>query len=172
MAAPPGPLQKTKHAFDIALDLLVWISVALLILVVLSVAGEVVARSAFNKPQAWVLEFSEYALLFITCLVAAHLVRAEKNITIDVVTALLKERNRRALAIVQCLVVCVVSFVLLFYGVKVTADLYVRGIYNPTIVQVPLAYIIFVIPLGGLFIFIQSLISLGSSLKAIKGSRD
>ncbi len=163
--------QRCKRVFDTALDVLVWISVVLLVLVVLSVAGEVVVRSAFNRPQAWVLEFSEYALLFITFLAAAHLVRAEKNITIDIVTAAVGEGSRRVLAVLQWLVVSAVSLVFLYFGVKVTADLYVRGIYNPTIVQVPLAYILFVIPLGGLFIFIQSLIGLWSSVRVLGGKQ-
>lgn len=171
MDAHAGILQKARRVFDTALDILVWIAVLLLVLVVLAVAGEVVARFSFNKPQAWVLEFSEYALLFITFLAAAHLVRAEKNITIDIVTAIIGERSRRVLAIFQWLVVCAVSFAFLYFGAKVTADLYVRGIYNPTIVQVPLAYIIFIIPLGGLFIFIQSLMGLWSSLRALGGKR-
>jgi len=90
---------KLKRIFDVTLDVLVWVSAILLTLIVLSVAIEVFLRSALNRPQAWVLEFSEYALLFITFLVAALLVKSERNITVDIVIGLMNKKTRLFLPI-------------------------------------------------------------------------
>jgi len=156
---------KLKRVFDVTLEALVWVSALLLALIVLSVAIEVFLRSALNKPQAWVLEFSEYALLFITFLIAAFLVKTEKNITVDIVLGLLNQRTRLLLSIVQYAIICIVSFILVYFGATVTLDLYQRGIYNPTIMQVPMAYVLFIIPVGSFFILVQSLIGLRASIR-------
>lgn len=167
------PSMKLKRVFDVTLEALVWVSVALLAMIVLSVAIEVFLRSALNRPQAWVLEFSEYALLFITFLPAAFLVKIDRNITVDIVTGLLNPKTRALLSCVQYVMICIVSFIFVYFGTKVTLDLYQRGIYNPTIVQVPMAYVLFIIPVGGFFILVQSLIGLRASMKKLrqKGER-
>jgi TRAP-type C4-dicarboxylate transport system permease small subunit len=156
---------KIKRIFDVISETLVWVSAVLLALIVLSVAIEVFLRSAFNRPQAWVLEFSEYGLLFITFLVASFLVKTEKNITVDIVIDLLDYKTRSRLSVVQHAVICLVAFVLVYYGSSATLDLYQRGIYNPTIMQVPMAYVLFIIPVGGFFILIQALIRLCESIR-------
>jgi TRAP-type C4-dicarboxylate transport system permease small subunit len=156
---------KLKRLFDAALEALVWVSAILLALIVLSVAIEVFLRSAVNRPQSWVLEFSEYALLFITFLTAAFLVKSERNITVDIVIGLLSQRTRELLSIIQYAIISLVALVFLYFGATVTLDFYRRGIYNPTIMQVPMAYVLFIIPVGGFFILIQALIGLRDSVR-------
>jgi|MudIll2142460700_1097286.scaffolds.fasta_scaffold02990_5 TRAP-type C4-dicarboxylate transport system permease small subunit len=160
-----NPAMKLKRIFDVTLEALVWVSAALLALIVLSVAMEVFLRSALNRPQAWVLELSEYGLLFITFLIAAFLVKIERNITVDIVIGLLNHKTRDFLSIVQYAIISLVAFVFVYFGASVTLDLYQRGVYNPTILQVPMAYVLFIIPVGGLFILIQSLIGLHASIR-------
>jgi TRAP-type C4-dicarboxylate transport system permease small subunit len=121
-----------------------------------------------NRPQAWVLEFSEYALLFITFLSAAYLVKIERNVTIDIVIGLLGTRTRQLLCIIQYAIISVVSLVLVYSGTKITLDLYARGVYNPTILQVPMAYLLYIIPVGGFFILVQSLIGFRASLRTFR----
>jgi len=161
----PGPAMKLKRIFDVTLEVLVWVSAILLALIVLSVGLEVFLRSALNRPQAWVLEFSEYALLFITFLIAAFLVKTERNITVDIVIGLLNRKTRDFLSIIQCAIISLVSLVFVCFGASVTLDFYQRGIYNPTIMQVPMAHILFIIPVGGFFILVQALIGLHASIR-------
>jgi C4-dicarboxylate transporter, DctQ subunit len=156
---------KLKRIFDVILEVMFWVAAVILALTVLSVAIEVFLRSVLNRPQAWVLEFTEYGLLFITFLVAPFLVKTERNITVDIVIGLLGQRTRSRLAVVQYAIICLVAFVFVYFGTTVTLDLYERGIYNPTIIQVPMAYVLFIIPVGGLFILIQALIGLSESIR-------
>lgn len=159
---------KVTRLIDAALEILVWISTALLAMIVISVAIEVFMRTALNRPQAWVLEFSEYALLFITFLTAAFLVKIERNISVDIVIGLLKPRTRMVLSCVQYAMIFVVSLIFVYFGTTVTLDLYSRDIYNPTIMQVPMAYILFIIPVGALFILIQSWRGLVASARKVR----
>ena len=157
-------MRKLKQVFDATLKALVWLSALLLSLMIICVAAEVLVRYAFDRPQAWVLEFSEYALLFITFLTAGQLLKEERNITVDIVTMLLSPRARLYLSVVHYIIALAVAFVFAYFGGKVTLSLYERGIYNATIMQVPTSYILSIIPIGGFFLFIQSLLGLLGSL--------
>ncbi len=162
---------KLERVFDVILEVFVWVSALILTLTVLSVGLEVFLRSALNRPQAWVLEFTEYGLLFITFLVAPFLVKAERNITVDMVIGLLNQRTRSRLSVVQHAITCLVAFVFVYFGSTVTLDLYQRGVYNPTIIQAPLAYILFIIPVGGIFILISAFIKLRESIRRLRGTQ-
>ena len=163
---------KLNRIFDAVLKVFIWVSAVILTLTVLSVAIEVFLRTIVNKPQAWVLEFTEYGLLFITFLVAPFLVRTERNITVDMVIELLNQKTKSRLSVVQHAIICAVAFVFVYFGSTVTLDLYQRGIYNPTIMQVPMAYVLFIIPVGGVFIMISAIIKLLESVRKLREMKE
>ncbi len=165
----PNSIQKVQRLVDRGLDLLAWISAFILVGVILSVMVEVFLRSFFNRPQEWVVEISEYALLYITFLSAAYVLRKEGHIVVDLVTCRLNPGKRLFLMIVQYLLISLVSMVFITIGAKVTVDNFIRGIYNPTVLQIPIAYVLGIIPVGGFFLFVQSLIGLFKSYKKFKG---
>jgi len=73
------------------------------------------------------------------------------------VTDRLRKRARVFLSIVRSFLIISVSMVLIWYGVRVTWTYFLRGTYNPTILEIPTAAILVVIPVGGLFLLFQSL---------------
>jgi C4-dicarboxylate transporter DctQ subunit len=153
-------LARLSKIFNGTLTVLLWISACCLILVVVSVMIEVFMRYFLNRPQEWVVEFSEYSLLYITFLSCAYILKKEGHITVDIVLSHFSLKKKRFLSILQYLVTAIVSSVFLYIGGKTTLDHYVRGIYNPTVLQIPMAYVLVVIPIGGFFLFVQSLIGL------------
>lgn len=164
-------LNRLHKIFDRMLDVLLWISACCLIGVVISVIIEVFLRYFFNRPQEWVVEFSEYALLYITFLSCAYILKKEGHITVDIVTSRFSLKKKSFLSILQYGVSAVISLVLLWIGAKTTFDHYRRGIYNPTVLQIPMAYILMVIPIGGFFLFIQSLIGFRLSLNRFREAK-
>jgi TRAP-type C4-dicarboxylate transport system permease small subunit len=58
--------------------------------------------------------------------------------------------------------------VFIYVGGKVTIDNYIRGIYNPTVLQIPIAYTLGIIPIGGFFLLVQSLIGLFTYYKKFR----
>ena len=62
---------------------------------------EVFLRTFFNRPQEWVMELSEYALLYITFLSAAFVLKKEGHIVVDLVTCRLNVKKRNFLVIVK-----------------------------------------------------------------------
>lgn len=153
----PGVIHSLERIFDRLLGGLILISCVLLSLVTLSVCLEVVLRYLFNHPQVWVIELAEYALLYITFLGAAWGLREEAHISIDLFTNLMGPRGRAVCGYVSDVMCASVSVVLLVYGVRVTWDYFSKGLYNPTILEIPTAYILIVIPLGGLTLLVQSI---------------
>ncbi len=161
-------IQKLQRMVDRGLNLLAWIAAFMLVGVILSVMIEVFLRSFFNRPQEWVVEISEYALLYITFLSAAFVLKKEGHIVVDLVTCRLSPDKRLFLSIVQYILISLVSMVFIYVGGKVTVDNFIRGIYNPTVLQIPIAYVLVIIPVGGFFLLVQSLIGLLTSYRKFR----
>lgn len=162
-------LTRLSKIFDGTLTVLLWISACCLLLVVVSVMIEVFMRYFLNRPQEWVVEFSEYSLLYITFLSCAYILKKEGHITVDIVISHFGLKKKRFLSVLQYGVSAIISSVFLYIGAKTTLDHYARGIYNPTVLQIPMAYVLMVIPVGGFFLFVQSLIGLYLSFVKFMG---
>ncbi len=166
------PKKREGRLCERALDVLRGICVSILVGVILSVLIEVLLRFFFNRPQKWVVEMSEYGLLYLTFLSAAVVLRKEAHISVDLLTSRLKSKARDLLSVFQYLVILLVSLVLFVVGAKTTVDHYLRGIYNPTLLQIPIAYVLVVIPVGGFFLLVQSVIGLRSSWRRYKTEKN
>jgi TRAP-type C4-dicarboxylate transport system permease small subunit len=164
-------LRNLGKCFDSLLKYLRLVTCLILVFITVSVCIEVVLRYFFNKPQVWVIELSEYGLLYITFLAAGWVLKAKGHITVELVTDRLSERARAFLSVVHSIVITGVSMVLVWYGVRVTWSYFSKGTYNPTILEVPTAAILVVIPVGGLFLLVQSLREIISNVLEYKSLR-
>ena len=108
-----------ERLFDRILSLFMALACIILCLVMLSIGLEVVLRYFFDRPQVWVIELSEYALLYITFLGAAWVLKADGHVTVDLFTALLNSRVRAICSLVSFIVCVLVSLVLVVYGARV-----------------------------------------------------
>ena len=164
-------LRKLGTCFDSLLKYLKVVTCLILVFIAVSVCLEVVLRYFFNKPQVWVIELSEYGLLYITFLAASWVLRADGHIKVDLVTERLGETTRAFFSIIHSILITGVSVVLFWYGARVTWSYFSKGTYVATILEVPTAAILVVIPLGGIFLFAQSLRQIISSSLRYKESR-
>ena len=129
-------------------------------LIIFSVCLEIIMRYFFNRPLSWVVELTEYGLLYITFLGAAWLLRTGGHVRVDIIVNFMSERWRKRCAVFSSAVGLVVSLVLTVFGVVVTYDHLVRGIYKPTILEFPTGVVLAVVPLGSLFLSARFLILL------------
>jgi C4-dicarboxylate transporter, DctQ subunit len=157
-------LRKLGKYFDSLLKYLRVVTCLILVFITVSVCIEVVLRYFFNKPQVWVIELSEYGLLYMTFLAAGWVLKAKAHISIDLVVDRLKQRNRALFSIVHSILITGVSIVFIWYGVRVTWSYFSKGTYNPTILEFPTAAILVVIPFGGLFLLVQAIREIISSV--------
>ena len=133
-------------------DVMATAAILLLVAVTLSVCLEVFMRYALNSPLIWVVELSEYALLFICFLGTAWALRNGTHIRIDLILSMFPDRWRQVFGIVASLFGISVSLVLTIWGTLVTWDKFQSGAYKATVVEFPGWIVIAVIPFGALFL--------------------
>jgi len=162
-------LAKVVTIFDRITDLLAFFAIAIIIFIMLSVTYDVVMRY-FGHPTLWVVEISEYSLLYMTFLVAAWLLKREGHVKIDLVLNRLSPRAQAMTNVITSIFGLIICLVITWYTAKVTWSHFERGLYMPTYLEVPNAYILVVIPVGSFMLFIQFLRRIHTYLRSFKES--
>jgi TRAP-type C4-dicarboxylate transport system permease small subunit len=145
------------RVFDKILNAMCFVSKLIIAGLMFSVSLDVICRYLFNAPMVWVIPISEYALVYITFLGAAWLLREEGHVTMDTVTEKLSPAGRALFGLGGCVLGLVVSFIFVWYGTITTYDHFRRGIYESAVMEMPIAPILAIIPVGSFFLLIQFL---------------
>lgn len=121
----------------------------------IAICAEVLLRYGFSSPIAWVVEISEYALLWITFLGAAWVLRHGGHVRVDIVLQYLSPKALRVCGLVSSAMGALTALVLLVFGVEATVTAAIRGAFKPTGIDVPTWMVIVVIPLGALLLMFR-----------------
>ncbi|MBW1997053.1 MAG: TRAP transporter small permease [Deltaproteobacteria bacterium] len=146
---------KWGRFFDRIIETLAFLAGVLLSFILVSVSIEVFMRYFLNRPLQWVIELTEYALLYVTFLGSAWVLKEERHISVDVIVSTMSPRTQAYLGLVGTGIGIVVCLVLIWFGFGTAWDHFVRKVYNPTILEFPKAPIIAIIPVGSIFLIIQ-----------------
>ncbi len=150
-------LDKGKSVFDGTINVLAVLGAIIIVFVFVTVSLEVVLRYFLHNPMNWVVQTAQYSLIFITFLGAAWVLRLDKHVTMEIVLNRLQPRNQNLLRAITSIAGALICLVLVIYGIQVTLDLFQRGIYDPQVLDVPMAPLVAVIPLGSFMLFLQFL---------------
>ena len=131
----------------------------------------IASRYFLTRPIAWVTEICQYIILYIAFLVAAWVLRYEGHVKMDLVLTRLPQKVQSGLNIFTSTLCTLACFVLTWYGLKVTWDLYVEKAFTYTILEVPKYLIVWVIFFGSLLLCIQFIIRTLGYIKDWLGSR-
>jgi C4-dicarboxylate transporter, DctQ subunit len=148
-------MKKLLTIFDRTMDFMAFLAGVILIFIMLSVCGEVILRDFLNAPQMWVTQVTECLLLYITFLGSAWLLREEGHVKVDILLSHLKPRTGALLGIIGSLIGVIVSLVITICGSTLTWHYFLKGMYTPTVMEIPLAAILVIIPFGSLMLLIQ-----------------
>jgi len=148
-------IKKFEKIFDSIIGVMAGFSSVILIYLMVSVCFDVVMRYFFNRPQAWVVEISEYLLLYITFLGAAWVLKNEGHVIVDIVITRVSPKTNAVLGIISSLTGTFVYLIIFWFGSIETLDHFKRGILNPSILEFPKAPLLAVIPFGSFFFMIQ-----------------
>jgi TRAP-type C4-dicarboxylate transport system permease small subunit len=127
----------------------------LLSLITLSVTAEIVVRKFTNSSLPWVIECSEHALVFITFLAAAWVLREDAQIKVDLVLSHLSRKKRALLNIFNSLLGGLLCGFISYRSALTVLDLSKRNIYTIKTLEIPMAPLYSVICLGSLLLTIQ-----------------
>ena len=150
-------LARTARIFDRLIDLCVALAALILFLTWMSICVNVAMRFFLHRPQVWVMEFSEYGILYITFLGGAWVLKKEGHVKVDWVLNYLKPRNCALLNTITSFVGIILFLIITWYGAETTWSHFVRGTYRITLLEIPMYLILAVIPIGSFFISIQFL---------------
>jgi len=125
---------------------------------VIIVCVDLALRYFLNAPLIWGNEVTEILILYITFLGAAWVFKEDAHVIIDVFTSKTSGKNKRILQVISIFLVGIVSAVLVYYGWVTTYDHYQRKVFNPTILETPIAWIIVIIPIGSIPLFLEVLV--------------
>jgi len=128
---------------------------AIFVFITLGVCAEVFFRYGFNSPIHWIVEISEYALLWVTFLGASWVLRQGGHVRVDILLQHLSRRALRVCGMLSAASGALVSLVLVGFGINVTWVAYLRGSFRSTGLDVPTWMIVIVIPLGSLLLVLR-----------------
>lgn len=182
IAAIEGKLQRTKapanfskklaNFFDRIIDLMTVVAGILLICALLMVSGAIASRYFLGRPIGWVVEITEYIILYIAFLVAAWVLKKEEHVKMDMVLNQLNRRAQSLLNVITSAISTIVCFIIIWFGTKVARELYQTGYFTPTLLELPKFLIIGIIPLGSVLLFIQFVRRTYNYWKSWRASRE
>jgi TRAP-type C4-dicarboxylate transport system permease small subunit len=141
--------------FDRILNVMCFLSKLIIAFVLFSVALDFICRYAFNSPLIWVIPLSQYSLVYITFLGAPWLLREEGHVMMEIVVEKLGDAGRAWFGIGSSVLGIIVSFIFVWYGALTTYDHFVHGIYESAVMEMPIAPVLAIIPIGSFFLLAQ-----------------
>jgi C4-dicarboxylate transporter DctQ subunit len=149
-------MRRAEIIFDRVLKAGAFIAGFLLIFMMLSICADLLCRR-MGHPLMWVMEVTEYSLLYITFLGAAWVLEKEGHVKMDIIVDVLNPKKQALLGMATSITGSVMSLYLVVYGARVAWEYYEGGVVKCTPLLTPTYMILIVIPLGSIPLFLQFL---------------
>lgn len=127
---------------------------------------EVASRAVTGVSRIWVIEVSEYSLLFITFLGAPYLLEKNMHVVLDLVYDSLSRGWRRVAATLNAMIGLFVCVVLMVVGVGVVLDQIATGVRETTVMAPQSFWFTAALPLG---MFLMAFQFIDQAVRAIAG---
>ncbi len=150
-------LNKAGRFFDRLLDLFAIFAGVIASFITVAVCVGIISRYFLNRPISWVVEISEYGLLYMTFLSVAWVLKHEQHVSVDLVYSRLSEKKKAVATLFTSIVAAIVFTLITYYGFKVTKGQFDTKYFTPTILEAPKFAITLIIPIGTLLLLIQIL---------------
>ena len=148
---------KLSHIFDRTINLSALLAAITIIFILSAVILEIAMRYILGRGTSWVLEYTEYGLLYVAMLGAAWLLKKEGHVKMDLILNQLKPKPQALVNIITSITCAIVCLIITWYGILVTWFCFQSGYFFSTILRTPKWPIVLIIPLGSFLLFIQSL---------------
>lgn len=150
-------LRKFISIFDRIEVSLAVVSCVLIAFVGLAICYEVVMRYFFNNPTTWSAEVSRFALVYITFLGVAWVLKKEGHVKVDILTSRLSPRTQALVNAIHSIISAIVCLVIIPYGVKLTLQSIQMGYRIQSELGTPYFLILIVVPVGIFLFFVRFL---------------
>jgi TRAP-type C4-dicarboxylate transport system permease small subunit len=133
------------------------VAAALFLFCTFSICYSILTRSMRIMGPIWVVQFNEYAMLWITFLGTAYLLMKNRHASIQIITSRLSEKGKHFFGQAHNLLGVVLCAGLCYFCFTSTWEHFARNVIDVQAVDVPKGYILLVIPLGFLLLSLQFL---------------
>lgn len=131
------------------------VGATLLLLISFSICYSVFTRALSVKSPIWIIQFNEYAMLWVTFLAVAWVLAEDKHVSIQIIMSRLGQKGKKTLRLAQDIVCTLLCALLCYLGALTTWEHFRDNVIDVQTVDVPKAYILVVIPFGFLLLFLQ-----------------
>lgn len=156
-------LRKTFSRINLVCAIL---AAALLLFVAAIICFEVASRATTGSSRLWVIEVSEYSLLFITFLGAPYLLEKNMHVVLDIVYNNLQRRPKQVVQILNAAIGLFVCATLTIVGVMVVAEQFSIGVREVTVMRPESWWITAALPVG---MFLMTVQFLDQIIRVIRG---
>jgi len=152
-----------KKLLDIIFNAVKWIEIFLISTVTTFLFVAVLSRFLFGRSFYWIDAYSRYALIWITFLGCAVVLRERKHIGVDIIIDLLPQILRKLIIKFDSFLILLFSFAMFIQGVKlykVTSRQIIPDL------NIKMSNICLIIPISGIFLALVALEIIFSSDKS------
>jgi TRAP-type C4-dicarboxylate transport system permease small subunit len=150
-----GGLAALGRAFDRLIIGLSYLAGGILLFMGAAVLYEVFMRYLFNAPTRWVIEFSEYMLLYMALLAGAWVLKGEGHVKVEMLVDALPRKARAVLHVVTSWVGAFVCALFFWYSASLVLEQFMTGEVLFRAVHVPKWAVLVSIPIGLLLLTAQ-----------------
>ena len=154
-SAGGGWASRMGRILDCLLQATSYLAGGILLFMGASVVTEVVMRYLLNRPTRWVVEFSEYMLLYMAFLGGAWVLRSEGHVKIDLLVETLSSNVQAVFYRVTSWVGALVCGLFFWFSASFTWETFWTGEVLFRAVHVPKWAVLLVIPAGLLLLTLQ-----------------
>jgi C4-dicarboxylate transporter, DctQ subunit len=154
-------------ALDRVFDFLAVVISIILVLMTLSIGYAIFARAVGLPGPVWIVQFNEYAMLWATFLGAAWLLSKKRHVSIELIVSHLSRPTQKVFHLIHSLLGVGLCAVLCWYGTLTTLENFQRNVINVQAVDVPMAYVLVVIPVGFFLLLLQFIRDFFAAVHAI-----
>jgi TRAP-type C4-dicarboxylate transport system permease small subunit len=148
-------MKKFWKFFDRLTDVMAAVAGAILIFITAAVCYTIGMRYLFTKTTIWVMQTTEYALLWIVFLATTWLLREGGHITTDLIYAHLNKKTKFILDCIMFVIGGLACAIMVYFGMDYTRECILKGITDVRAVTVPKWVIFIIIPIGSILLTIQ-----------------
>jgi C4-dicarboxylate transporter, DctQ subunit len=141
--------------FDRLTDGMAALAGVILLFITAAVCYTIGMRYLFTQTTIWVMQTTEYALLWIVFLATTWLLRQGGHITTDLIYTHLQEKTKYKLDVIMFVIGGLACAVMVFFGINYTHRCIVKTINDVRAVTVPKWTIFVIIPIGSLLLTVQ-----------------
>ncbi len=153
--------------FDKLLNSMAFIAGFLLLFVTFSISYTIFSRTVGLYSPVWIVQFNEYALLWITFLGTAWLLARDKHVAIDLLTSRFSQQKKLYFKLFHGILGTILCLIFSWYGYWVTIGQFKRGITDVQAIDVPKYLILIIIPIGFILLVMQFLRQFIKTLKEL-----